>query len=115
MPKASQPQKAMLSKREIEERLPPVSAAIFMARRNQRMTQSDLAQAAGVSRRAISDIEAGKSCSLDTAEKILMALQLSLQVVPVTMPTIEDITQERKRAFEDAKIAVPIRVKHAQR
>ncbi|HEY9854703.1 MAG TPA: helix-turn-helix transcriptional regulator [Stenomitos sp.] len=60
-----------------------LGAQIRKARKEQGLTQADLAGASGVGVRFVSDLEAGKpTCELDKALKVVRMLGLRLQLEP---------------------------------
>jgi len=61
--------------------------AIRIARKSQKMSQTELGQIAGLSRMPVYRIEAGQDVSLRTLLSILSALRLGLQVQPLPQGT----------------------------
>jgi len=79
--------------------LDPLVAAIVKARKEQKLTQEQIAEAAGLSRRALVMIEAGGDCNLSTLRRLLDAAGLDAQAVVRRMPTLEDVTKENNLEF----------------
>jgi DNA-binding XRE family transcriptional regulator len=78
--------------------------AIHAERLRQGLTQEDLAQAAGLSRRAVVQLEKGQECKLSTIDRLCRALALEVQVTRTRRPTLDDLAQEnREEAFERPK------------
>ena len=86
-----------------------LTAAIIAERRRQGMTQSDLADAAGVSRKTIGNIESGRSLGqvavLERLAKVLGIVpadadydQSTKQLLAVIGPLIQRIPEERRAA-----------------
>ena len=81
------------------DHLDPVVRAIVIARREQKVTQAQLAELAGVSRRAIVMIEAGSDCSLSTLRRMTTALGMEIEARTFAPPTLDDVNRENEAAF----------------
>lgn len=79
--------------------LDPIAEEMIKARRAMRLTQEEVAAAAGISRRALIMIEAGGDCSLSTLRRILTVLGMDLLAKVNTRPTLEDLDREHSEAF----------------
>lgn len=73
-----------------------LGTAFRALRKNRGLTQEDLAKLAGISRRRVIEIEAGKdSASISNHAQLAAALGSELTVVPKSRPTLEEM-----RGFE---------------
>jgi transcriptional regulator with XRE-family HTH domain len=74
----------------------PVLEQLVATRKKRKITQTQLAELSGVSRRALVNIEAGGDCTLSTLRRLLLALDLDLQVQDAfpSPPTLEDVFAE---------------------
>ena len=79
--------------------LAPLVQDIIRARKSQRLTQQQLADLAGVSRRTIVLIEAGGDCTLSTLGRMTTALGLQLGAHAQRLPDLDDITRENEILF----------------
>ena len=82
----------------------PVIQALIDARKERKMTQHQLADAAGISRRALVAIEGGGDCNVSTLRRLLRALDLELTSTPATYnpPTLEDMMAENEQRYQQA-------------
>jgi len=78
-----------------------IADKIREARKQRKMTQQQLADAAGISRRALIDLEAGRSPDpgFISVIRILMAVGLDLRITQANSrrPTFEDLLAEQER------------------
>jgi|TARA_R110000868_G_scaffold50269_2_gene160842 transcriptional regulator with XRE-family HTH domain len=78
-----------------------IAAEIRAARKQKKMTQSQLATAAGISRRSVVELEAGRSPDpgFITVVRILMAVGLDLRITEFNhrRPSYEDLLAESRR------------------
>jgi|GEM_PF-1042985 len=74
----------------------PVLQHIVATRKERGITQTRLAEIAGVSRRALVNIEAGGDCTLSVLRRLLQAMSLDLRVenAAYNPPTLEDVYAE---------------------
>jgi transcriptional regulator with XRE-family HTH domain len=79
--------------------LDPIAEQMIRARRTQRLTQEEVATAAGISRRALIMIEAGGDCSLSTLRRIFTVLNMELVAKVNSRPTLEDLDREHSEEF----------------
>lgn len=79
----------------------PLIETLLKARKEQGLTQQELADQAGISRRALVAIEGGGDCSLSTLRRLMRVLNLELTLSPAEYrpPTLEDILQENEAGF----------------
>ncbi len=65
-------------------------------RKAQRLTQAELSESAGLSRRALVAIEGGGDCTLSTLRRLFHVLDMDIQATPVRRkpPTLEDVYAE---------------------
>lgn len=77
-----------------------IAEKIREARKQRKMTQQELADAAGISRRGLIELEAGRSPDpgFISVVRILMAVGLDLRIVARTgrRPTYEDLLEEQE-------------------
>jgi len=78
----------------------PLVQALITARREQKLTQAQLAELAGLSRRAVILIEAGNDTSLSTLRKLGQALGVDFSAHAYLAPTLEDMERENEALFE---------------
>lgn len=71
-------------------------------RKAQGLTQQRLADAAGISRRALVAIEGGGDCALSTLRRLLRVLDLELVAEPArhNPPTLEDVMAENESIYQ---------------
>jgi len=81
----------------------PLIQDIVRARKSQRITQGQLAEMSGVSRRTIVLIEAGGDCTLSTLQRVTAALGLRLTAQVKHIPTLDDVTRENEALFASAR------------
>ncbi|ALM82854.1 helix-turn-helix domain-containing protein [Bordetella sp. N] len=81
--------------------LDPVVQAIIDGRKDQRVSQADLAKAAGISRRSLVAIESASSDpTLGTLRALCTALGYDLAVRPFgAAPTLDDILRENNQQY----------------
>ncbi|MFY3551177.1 helix-turn-helix transcriptional regulator [Achromobacter insolitus] len=79
----------------------PLIETLRETRKEQGLTQQELADQAGVSRRALVAIEGGGDCSLSTLRRLMRVLNLELTLSPAEYrpPTLDDILQENEAGF----------------
>lgn len=79
----------------------PLINALVKARRDRKFTQAQLADLAGISRRALVAIEGGGDCNVSTLRRLTRALDLELRLVPAeySPPTLEDVYAENEAAY----------------
>lgn len=73
---------------------------IVDARKHLGYSQQNLADMAGISRRALAAIETGGDCTLSTLRALCGALEIEILAHRPTgdaMPTLDDITEENRR------------------
>jgi DNA-binding XRE family transcriptional regulator len=76
---------------------------IIAARKAQKLTQHQLAELAGLSRRTIVLIESGGDCTLSTLRRLTTALGLEMRAHTPRLPTLDDVTRENERLFAQAR------------
>jgi len=84
--------------------LTTIGNTLAEARRLRHLTQDTVAQAAGISRRALIAIEAGGDCMLSTMRKLCGVLDLDIRVVDHSLsarPTLDDVTEENRSVLFD--------------
>ena len=79
--------------------LDPLVQDIVVARKAQKLTQQQLAEMAGLSRRTIVLIESGGDCTLSTLRRLTTALGLQMQAKKPRLPTLDDVTRENEILF----------------
>jgi DNA-binding XRE family transcriptional regulator len=79
--------------------LDPLIQDIVRTRKSQRLTQQQVADLAGVSRRTIVLIESGGDCTLSTLRRICTALGLQINAHTQHLPDLDDITRENELLF----------------
>ena len=85
--------------------LDPLVAAIVQKRREQKLTQETVANAAGISRRALCMIEGGGDVTLSTLRRLYTAMDIEIQVKPHRRPTLEDMdAQNSRELFGHARV-----------
>jgi transcriptional regulator with XRE-family HTH domain len=75
-----------------------------------RLTQDELANLSGVSRKTISaieDKEGGEGASISTLSRVLRALGSEFKIVPLVKPTLDDLLAENSRIFLRQKETKP--------
>lgn len=85
--------------------LDPLIQEIVRARKTKKLTQSELAQISGVSRRTIILIESGGDCTLSTLRRVTMALGLEMVTKPKHLPTLDDLKRENEALFSSMRQA----------
>lgn len=83
------------------DHLDPLVAVIIRARKERGLTQVALAQAAGISRRALVMIERGGDCTLRTLRQLYGALDIHMQPGSGARPTLEDMDHESSMEMFD--------------
>ncbi len=83
----------------------PVVDALVRARREHKLTQAQLAERAGISRRALVAIEGGGDCNLSTLRRLLRVLDLEMKLIPAEYapPTLEDVYAENEQAYRRSR------------
>ena len=78
--------------------LHPVITAIRLERANQKLTQQQLADMAGISRRTLQEAESGSDTTLGTLDRLCTALGLTLDVTYDSLgpPTLDDLVLEQQ-------------------
>lgn len=84
------------------QELDELIALMVQARKEQNLTQEQLAEIAGISRRSLVAIESGGDCMLSTLRRLFLALDLDLVAKPAEYrpPTLEDIQAENRAQFK---------------
>lgn len=77
----------------------PIVQDIVRTRKAQKLTQQQVADLAGVSRRTIVLIESGGDCTLSTLHRICTALGLQINAHTQHLPDLDDITRENEMLF----------------
>ena len=85
--------------------LDPLVQDIVVARKAQKLTQHQLAEMAGLSRRTIVLIESGGDCTLSTLRRLTTALGLQMQANKPRLPTLDDVTRENEILFSDRHVS----------
>ena len=80
-----------------------VGAAIRQARKSQKLSQTALGQAAGLSRMPVYRIEAGQDVSLRTLLSVLAALRMGLQLqhLPQGVPSVQTLQNAFAHLHQD--------------
>jgi DNA-binding XRE family transcriptional regulator len=82
------------------DHLDPLVGAVVSKRKQLRWSQAKLAQAAGISRRALLMIEKGGDCNLSTLRRLHTCLDIVMQATSVHAPTLDDMNvQNAKERF----------------
>jgi len=82
------------------DHLDPLVAAVVAKRKQLRWSQAKLAQAAGISRRALLMIEKGGDCNLSTLRRLHTCLDIVMLAGSVKAPTLDDMNaQNTKERF----------------
>lgn len=79
--------------------LDPLIADLITSRKAQKVTQAQLAELAGLSRRALVAIENGGNCTLSTLRRLYTVLGMDLVSRPFAKPTLEDVYEENKSFY----------------
>ncbi len=79
--------------------LDPLIQDIVRTRKSQRLSQQQVANIAGVSRRTIVLIESGGDCTLSTLRRICTALGLQINAHTQHVPDLDDVTRENEMLF----------------
>ena len=95
--------KKSANKAEPHQHIDPLVQDFVRARKEQKLTQQQLATMAGVSRRTIVLIEAGGDCTLGTLRRIANALGLQMQAHTPRLPTLDDLTRENEMLFANRR------------
>ena len=77
----------------------PLVQDIVDARKAQKLTQEQLADLAGLSRRTIVLMESGGDCTLSSLRRVTLALGLQMRATPLQRPTLEDMVRENEMLF----------------
>ena len=78
----------------------PLIEALVAERRRQKLTQGQLAEAAGISRRAVNLIEAGGDCTLGTLQRLYEAVGLQASASRQRMTLHEVVRESEAEMFE---------------
>ena len=76
---------------------------LVQERKTRGLTQSQLADLAGVSRRALQEVERGGDTSVSTLGKLCAAMQMELTFSRRSAPTLDDLVEENRRLFARAR------------
>lgn len=82
------------------DRLDPLVERLVEVRKRLKYTQQNLADMAGISRRALAAIETGGDCTLSTLRALSRALDLEIELQRPGvegMPTLDDLTDDNRR------------------
>lgn len=79
--------------------LHPLVCAIVEERRAQKLSQAQLAGLAGLSRRALGQIESGGDCTLSTLTRLHAALGIVTSARRQQRPTLDDLVAENAIAY----------------
>lgn len=82
------------------DRLDPLVKQLINTRKQLKYTQQNLADMAGISRRALAAIETGGDCTLSTLRALCRALDLDIELHNPSgngMPTLDDLTNDNRR------------------
>jgi DNA-binding XRE family transcriptional regulator len=82
---------------------------MIQARKRRGLTQEQLADYAGISRRSLVAIENGGDCMVSTLTRLYQALDLELvaQTAQYSPPTLEDIQEENRAEFQSHRRPKP--------
>ena len=81
----------------------PLLDMVIRERKAQKMSQEQLAELAGISRRSIGAIEAGGDCTLSTLGRLYDALGIEAAARRQIKPTLDDAREDNARAFAQAR------------
>jgi DNA-binding XRE family transcriptional regulator len=88
------------TRRSNQDRLDPLVRVVLAKRKQMRWSQTKLAQAAGISRRALLMIEKGGDCNLSTLRRLHTCLDIVMQASRAQAPTLDDMNaQNAKERF----------------
>ncbi|MBP9148965.1 MAG: helix-turn-helix transcriptional regulator [Rhodoferax sp.] len=76
------------------DHLDPLVSVVVTKRRQLRWSQARLAQAAGISRRALLMIEKGGDCNLSTLRRLHSCLDIVMQASSTQTPTLDDMNAQ---------------------
>ncbi|MDD5479574.1 helix-turn-helix transcriptional regulator [Rhodoferax sp.] len=79
------------------DHLDPLVSAVVAKRKQLRWSQAKLAQAAGISRRALLMIEKGGDCNLSTLRRLLTCLDIVTQAGSSHPPTLDDMNAQNAK------------------
>jgi DNA-binding XRE family transcriptional regulator len=83
-----------------QDQLDPLVRVVLDKRKQLRWTQTRLAEAAGISRRALLMIEKGGDCNLSTLRRLHTCLDIVMQASRAQAPTLDDMNaQNAKERF----------------
>ncbi len=82
------------------DHLDPLIVPIIQERKRQKFTQQELADMAGLSRRALGQIERGGDCTLSTLRSLYTALGINIQARPHQPPTLDDQVKRNEAEFQ---------------
>ncbi|WP_371436165.1 helix-turn-helix domain-containing protein [Polaromonas sp.] len=83
----------------------PLVEALIQERLAQKLTQGQLAEASGLSRRALNLIEGGGDCTLSTLQRLLDTLGLEPVARRTRRMTLDDVVQESEEELFDKPAA----------
>jgi transcriptional regulator with XRE-family HTH domain len=82
------------------DQLDPLVRVVRDKRKQLRWSQDKLAQAAGISRRALLMLENGGDCNLSTLRRLHTCLDIEMQATSAQAPTLDDMNaQNAKERF----------------
>jgi DNA-binding XRE family transcriptional regulator len=79
------------------DHLDPLVSVVVAKRKQLRWSQARLAQAAGISRRALLMIEKGGDCNLSTLRRLHSCLDIVMQASSAPTPTLDDMNAQNAR------------------
>ncbi|NYT61920.1 helix-turn-helix transcriptional regulator [Alcaligenaceae bacterium] len=91
--------------------LDPLVAPIVDERKRQQLTQQQLADMSGLSRRALGRIERGGDCALSTLRRLYTALGIDVQAQLHRPPTLDEQIERNQREFQSLASRVDQRMK----
>lgn len=83
------------------DHLDPLVAPILKGRKDQKMTQQELADMAGISRRTLILIEQGGDCALSTLRRLYTALGITVQSDVLRPPTLDEQISRNHDEFRE--------------
>lgn len=82
------------------DHLDPLVVPILQERKRQKLTQQALADMAGISRRALGQIERGGDCALSTLRNLYTALGIDIEARPHRPPTLDEQVMRNEAEFQ---------------
>jgi DNA-binding XRE family transcriptional regulator len=82
------------TRRSNQDQLDPLVRVVLAKRKQMRWSQTKLAQAAGISRRALLMIEKGGDCNLSTLRRLHTCLNIEMQAGSTQAPTLDDMNAQ---------------------